>query len=271
MPKVWKPAPAITWSVALHGAAGAGVLWAPALWPWALGAMALDQLLLSVAGLWPRSTLLGPNLVRLPEAAVASRQIALTFDDGPDPEVTPRVLDLLDSAGATASFFCIGQRARRYPALCRQIVARGHRVENHGDSHSKAFYTFGLKRLRAEIGTAQASLSDITGQTPRFFRPIAGLRSPLLDPVLSRFDLRLTAWTRRGFDTHERDPARVHARLARGLAPGDILLLHDGHAARTAAGQPVVLAVLPRLLHDIRQASLTAATLVDSLRVVVRP
>lgn len=263
MPKAWRPAPAITWSVALHGAAGVSVLLVPAAWPWALGTVVLDQLLLSVAGLWPRSPFLGPNLVRLPEQAVANREIALTFDDGPDPEVTPRVLDLLDSAGARASFFCIGQRARRYPALCREIVARGHRIENHGDSHSKAFSFFGLKRLHAEIGTAQACLSDITGQTPRFFRPIAGLRSLLLDPVLSQFDLKLTTWTRRGFDTREGNPARVYARLVRNLAPRDILLLHDGHAARTTVGQAVVLAVLPSLLDDIRNMSLNTATLAE--------
>jgi peptidoglycan/xylan/chitin deacetylase (PgdA/CDA1 family) len=261
----WKPAPAIKWSAALHAAAGAGVLIAPAAWPWALGALAADHLLLTAAGLWPRSTLLGPNLVRLPEAAAARGEVALTIDDGPDPEVTPQVLDMLDAAGAKASFFCIGRRARLHPGLCRELVARGHRVENHGDSHSKAFAAFGPKRLHAEIAAAQAALSEITGQAPRFFRPTAGLRSPLLDPVLSRLDLRLAAWTRRGFDTRERDAQRVYQRLASRLAPADILLLHDGHAARTTAGRPVIVEVLPRLLADIRQASLAAVTLAQAV------
>jgi peptidoglycan/xylan/chitin deacetylase (PgdA/CDA1 family) len=265
LPRPWTPAPAIRLSVALHGAAGAAVFLAPALWPWALGAVAADHLLLTAAGLWPRSRLLGPNLLRLPAGAAARREVALTLDDGPDPEVTPRVLDLLDAAGAKASFFCIGRRARRHPALCREIAARGHRVENHGDSHSKAFAAFGPRRLLADIGACQATLADITGQPPRFFRPTAGLRSPLLEPVLARLDLRLAAWTRRGFDTRSGDPDRVYRRLAAGLAAGDILLLHDGHAARTADGAAVILAVLPRILHTLGRESLQAVTLAAAI------
>ena len=173
MSRPWNPSASITLSIAFHGAAGAGVLIAPTLWPWALGAVAADHLLLTIAGLWPRSTLLGPNLVRVPDAAVTRRQVALTIDDGPDPEATPQVLDLLDAAGVKASFFCIGRRARQYPALCREIAARGHRVENHGDSHSRAFAAFGYARICDDIARAQAALSDITGQKPRFFRPPA--------------------------------------------------------------------------------------------------
>lgn len=261
----WRPAPAIAFSFAWHGAAGAAVALAPALWPWALGAVAANHLLLTAAGLLPRSTLLGANLVRLPPAAVARRQVALTFDDGPDPETTPRVLDLLDAAGARASFFCIGRRARQHPALVREIVRRGHRVENHGDSHTKAFATYGFGRLRDDIGAAQATLADLTGQRPRFFRPLGGLRSPMLDPVLVRLDLRLAAWTRRGFDSVQGDPQRVFRRLARGLGPGDILLLHDGDAARTRAGEPVSLVVLPRLLDTMRAAGVQPVTLADAV------
>lgn len=252
-------------SFAVHAGAALGVLLASGDWPWALGALAANQALLTAAGLLPRSTLLGANLIRLPAAASARREIALTIDDGPDPEVTPRVLDLLDAAGARASFFCIGHRARRFPALCRQIVARGHRVENHGDSHSLIFATFGMRRLRADIAAAQATLADITGQAPCFFRPTAGLRSPLLDPVLARLDLRLAAWTRRAFDTREGDPQRVYQRLTRGLGPGDILLLHDGNAARSPAGEAVLLTVLPQLLQTITRNRLEPVTLAAAL------
>lgn len=264
-PPVWRPTPLVAFSFALHGAAGALAVVAPALWPWALGAVGANHAVLTAAGLWPRASLLGPNLVRLPPPSVAQRQIALTFDDGPDPEATPRVLDLLDAAGARASFFCIGRRARQYPALVREIVARGHRVENHGDAHTKMFATYGLRRLRADIGGAQATLADLTGQRPRFFRPLGGMRTPLLDPVLTRLDLRLASWTRRGFDSVHGDPARVYGRLVRGLAPGDILLLHDGDAARTREGKPVTLAVLPRLLTAIREASMQPVTLAEAV------
>ncbi|MES2368241.1 MAG: polysaccharide deacetylase family protein [Pseudomonadota bacterium] len=261
MPQPWKPTPALKASFALHGAAALGTLALPAAWPWALGAVATNHAVLTLAGLLPRSTLLGPNLTRLPDAAAARREIALTLDDGPDPDVTPRVLDLLDTAGVRASFFCIGWRARENPALCREIVARGHRVENHGDSHSWAFSAFGPGRMKADIAAAQATLSDITGHAPRFFRPTAGLRNPFLDPVLATLDLKLATWTRRGYDTREGRPDVVLGRLTHNLAGGDILLLHDGHAARTPDDQPVILAVLPNLLRALAERKLSPVTL----------
>ncbi len=264
MPRPWTPSPTLKASLALHGAAALGVLAAPAQWPWAAGALLANHVVLSLAGLLPRSTLLGPTLTRLPAAAVARREVALTIDDGPDPEVTPQVLDLLDAAKAKATFFCIGWRARENPALCREIVARGHRVENHGDAHAKAFATFGPGRMQADIAAAQHSLSEISGQAPRFFRATAGLRNPFLDPVLHRLDLDLAAWTRRPYDTRCGDADTVYARLTRNLGPGDILLMHDGHAARTPDGQPVILAVLPRLLATLAEHKLTPVTLSDA-------
>ena len=116
-------------------------------------------------------------------------------------------------------------------------------------------------RFAEAVFTAQQTLADITGQRPSFFRAPAGLRSPLLAPVLHRLDLQLVSWTRRGYDTLLREPDRVLERLAYGLAAGDILLLHDGHAARTSAGRAVVLEVLPRLLQRVDAAGLQPVTL----------
>lgn len=266
MSRRWRPTPFLAGSALLHGAAAATVVASPPLWPCALGAVVANQALLTAAGLLPRTHWLGPNITRLPPAAPAQAgRVALTIDDGPDPEVTPRVLDLLDELDLRASFFLIGHRARRQPALCREIVARGHRVENHGDSHSHAFALFSPARMRADIGRAQALLSDLSGQAPRFFRPTAGLRNPLLEPVLLALELRLASWSRRGYDTREPRPAVVLARLARGLADGAILLLHDGHAARTADGTPVLLRVLPPLAERLAGAGLRTVTLDEAL------
>jgi peptidoglycan/xylan/chitin deacetylase (PgdA/CDA1 family) len=91
------------------------------------------------------------------------------------------------------------------------------------------------------------------------------LRNPFLAPVLHRMNLSLVSWTRRGFDTREGDAATVLARLEKNLKAGDILLLHDGHAARTAAGRPVVLDVLPPLLARIRAVDLHAVTLPEAM------
>ena len=257
----WRPGTALQCSAALHVGAAAGVVLAPGLWAPALAAVALNHAVLAAAGLWPRSRLLGPNLVRLPAAAVARGEVAVTIDDGPDPNVTPRVLDILEAADARASFFCIGERAVRHPALVREIAARGHRVENHTYHHYHRFPTFGPRRLFEEIAAAQDCLSDLAGRAPRFFRAVAGLRNPFLDPVLHRLDLHLATWTRRAFDTRRRDPDEAHAVLTRGLAPGDIFDLHDGNAALSITGRPMILEVLPRLLASISQAGLTAALL----------
>ncbi|MFZ2971928.1 MAG: polysaccharide deacetylase family protein [Ferribacterium limneticum] len=264
MPTPWQPTFAIKATLATHAAAAVGCLLAPAIWPWAVGALVINHAIITTAGLLPRTTLLGPNLNRLPDDAVARREVAITIDDGPDPEVTPQVLDLLDAADAKATFFCIGWRARENPALCREIVARGHRVENHGDSHSKAFAFFGPGRMKADIAAAQATFADIAGQTPRYFRATAGLRNPFLDAVLHSLGLKLASWTRRSYDTRCGDAETVFRRLSRDLGPGDILLLHDGHAARTPDGQPVILAVLPRLITALRQHSLNPVTLPDA-------
>ena len=258
-------------SVAVHAAAGLAAVIVPAAWPWALGAVAANHLVLTGAGLWPRSTWLGRNWTRLPAAAAARREVAITIDDGPDPEVTPAVLDVLDAHSVHATFFAIASAAARHPALCREIVRRGHSVQNHSDRHSHRFSLLGPGGLAREVGAAQARLADITGAAPRFFRAPAGLRNPFLAPVLDRLDLQLVSWTRRGFDTVRREPQGVLARLSGGLAAGDILLLHDGHAARTVAGEPVVLGVLPGLLARCADAGLRAVTLPAALAVPGHP
>ena len=250
-----------TVSVACHAGAVVAALAEPAAWPWALGAIAANHVVLTAGGLWPRSRWLGSNWTRLPRAAIARREIAITIDDGPDPAVTPALLDLLERHGVDATFFCIAERARTHAALCREIVARGHSVQNHSDRHSHTFSLLGPRSMRREIVAAQETIADITGEAPRFFRAPAGLRNPFLAPVLQRLDLQLVSWTRRGFDTVRRDAPAVVARLAGGLAAGDILLAHDGNAARTPDGTPLVIAALPALLERVRALGLVAVTL----------
>ena len=257
----WRPSPLIGASIGLHAAALVTVLARPGEWPWALGAVLSDHALLTAAGLTPRSHLLGPNWTRLPAAAAARGAVAITIDDGPDPRITPRVLDLLDERGARATFFCIGERVQRHSELTREMARRGHSVENHSQRHLHRFSLLGPRALMAEIERAQDTIGITTGEQPLFFRAPAGLRSPFLDPVLSRFGLRLASWTRRGFDTVSARAETVLDKLSRGLAAGDILLLHDGHAALTRGGAPVILEVLPRLLDALAAVDLTPITL----------
>jgi peptidoglycan/xylan/chitin deacetylase (PgdA/CDA1 family) len=257
----WHPSPLIRGSVALHVGAAALAMVRPHGWPWALGAVLADHAVLAAVGLWPRSRLLGPNWTHLPAPSAAARAVAITIDDGPDPQVTPRVLDLLEEHGAHATFFCIGERIERHPQLARAIVARHHEIGNHSQRHAGYFSLLGPRGLALEIGRAQQAIGDTTGEVAHFFRAPAGLRNPFLEPVLARANLRLVSWTRRGFDTVTTSAERVLARLTHRLGGGDILLLHDGHAARTRDGTPVILAVLPRLLAALSAAQLTPVTL----------
>jgi len=262
----WQPTLLIRASIALHVVALLAVIAAPGQWRWALGAVLANHALLTLVGMWPRSHWLGPNLTRLPAAAAAQNKIALSIDDGPDPAVTPKVLDILDRYAARATFFCIGEKAARYPELCREIVRRGHVVENHTQHHRPTFAFLGLDRLTREIQTAQTTLAAITGYAPVFFRAPAGLRSPFLDPVLTGLGLRLVAWTRRGFDTLTPDAATVSRRLMHNLEAGDILLLHDGNSACSPSGVPVIIEVLPVLLEAAVAAGLRPVTLADALQ-----
>ncbi len=259
----WRATALVQGSLALHVAALATVVARPASWPWALGAVAADHLIISAGGLMPRSGLLGPNWTHLPHSAGAC--VALTVDDGPDPAVTPRLLALLEAHRVRATFFCIGARVRSHPGLAREILARGHALENHSERHLHRFSLLGPRAMADEVQRAQDSIAAVTGAVPQFFRAPAGLRNPFLEPVLARNRLRLVSWTRRGFDTVSREPAAILQRLTRGLGQGDILLVHDGHAARSAAGTPVVLEVLPPLLATLAARSLTCVTLPDAL------
>jgi peptidoglycan/xylan/chitin deacetylase (PgdA/CDA1 family) len=257
----WQPTLLIRTSIVLHLLALIVVIAEPGQWRWALGAVLANHALLTLVGLWPRSHWLGPNWTQLPAASAARNEIALTIDDGPDPAVTPQVLDMLDRYAARASFFCIGERAARYPDLCREIARRGHAVENHSQHHRHYFALMGYSGFMRELQAAQDTLTTITGQRPLFFRAPAGIRNPLLDPVLARLGLRLASWSARGFDTRNGDAGRVKGRLLRGLRSGAILLLHDGNAARTPDGTPVILQVLPTVLAAARAADLRFVTL----------
>ena len=260
----WQPTLLIRASVVLHGLALVAVIAEPALWRWALGAVVINHLLLTAVGLWPRSNWLGPNWTRLPAAATARHEIAVTIDDGPDPLVTPQVLDILDRYGAHATFFCVGEKASCHPDLCREIVRRGHAVENHSQHHPLYFSLLGPRGFMRELQAAQNTLSLITGQRPVFFRAPSGLRNPLLDPVLTRLGLTLASWSARGFDTRIGDAERVKHALLRDLRAGAILLLHDGNAARSPGGIPVILDVLPAVLESAAAAGLRFVCLRDA-------
>ncbi len=248
---------ALRWTAWIHVAMAAALVSSPSRWQLWLATLFVNHAALFLAAVTPRSGILGPNLERLPTSgrhAGSPGRIALTFDDGPDPEVTPRILDILASHGATASFFLIGRRAERFPGVVRQIVSEGHAVHNHTWSHSPAFPVMPPSLVARELDRTDALLRELGAPSPRLLRAPAGVRPPWLEGLLARRGAWLTSWTRRGFDAVDRDVARIRARLLRDLSNGDILLLHDGRAARRTepvGPLPASLEVLPGLLDEL--------------------
>jgi peptidoglycan/xylan/chitin deacetylase (PgdA/CDA1 family) len=257
----WRPSPFLAASAGLHGLALVTLAASPQSWSLVLAAILGNHLAIGAAGMFPRCGWLGPNITRLPVAAARGGLVGLTFDDGPDPEVTPAILDLLEKARARATFFCIGQRAEAHPDLVAAIRAHGHGVENHSYSHPNGFALRASDGLRREVVGAQNAIERAGGGRPTLFRAPAGIQNPWLAAVLSTAGLSLVSWTRRGFDTVTRDGARVASRLVHGLGPGDILLLHDGSSAVGAGGSPVVLEALPRVLDEMSRKGLRSEAL----------
>lgn len=257
----WRPSLFLKISLAIHLIALIFVIFMPSLWGWACLAIIFNHIVITAVGLWPRSQWLGTNWTHLPERAIARNEIALTIDDGPDPEVTPKVLDILDLYQTKATFFCIGEKAMQYPEICQEIIRRGHAIENHSQRHRHFFSLLGITGFTREITAAQNTLSQITGQTPLFFRAPAGLRNPFLDPVLSKLNLTLASWSVRGFDTQNRNAEQIKSKLISHLKAGVILLLHDGNAARSHHGTPIILDVLPDLIKAAKSQALHFVTL----------
>ncbi|TZF90257.1 polysaccharide deacetylase family protein [Cognatilysobacter lacus] len=200
-------------------------LWWSYGWQVALPLLAVTHLAMVWGTLRPDSRLFGPALTRV---ATDQRVLWLTIDDGPSDE-TPAVLDLLDAHGAKATFFLVGERARRYPEHVREILRRGHGIGNHSDSHfTRRFWALGPRTMRDEIEHAQATLTEIAGIRPVWFRAVVGMANPFVAAPLQRLGLARVAWTARGFDGAVSDPRRVLRRVERQLAPGVIVLAHEG-------------------------------------------
>lgn len=213
-----------------HMAAGAAVLAAAA-------AVALHQLvllataviaLLVVAGggvAIPQMKLFGPFICRGSSRRLA---VALTFDDGPDENSTPQLLQLLREEKIPAAFFCIGRRVEKNPALAAQIVREGHLLENHSYAHSNFTNFYPRSRLRGELQRAQTAIEKAAGLAPAFYRPPIGHSNPNTFRVAKELGLGVVGWSIRSLDTVTREPEKIVARIRRGLRPGAIILLHDG-------------------------------------------
>ncbi len=178
----------------------------------------------------------------LPRTLPGAGGVALTFDDGPHPEGTPAILEVLARAGALATFFVVGEQVRRRPALVAEIAAAGHLVGLHGDRH-RLQLRLGAAALRDDLRRGSAAIEDALGHGPVWHRPPYGIYSPSGLLAARSAGLRPLLWSRWGKDWRKfTTPARIAARVLPGVLPGDVILLHDadfysarGSHRRTAA------------------------------------
>lgn len=174
----------------------------------------------------PQMSFFGPFIC---QAQNCRRQIALTFDDGPDARSTPALLDLLRHEDVPAAFFCIGKRVAAERELTARISREGHLLGNHTFNHSNLTNFFGPSRLRDELQRTQDAVTAAAGTAPACFRPPMGLSNPFTFYVAKKLGLKVVGWTIRSLDTRITDPERVARRVVTRLAPGAIILLHDGN------------------------------------------
>ncbi|HEY1660590.1 MAG TPA: polysaccharide deacetylase family protein [Candidatus Sulfotelmatobacter sp.] len=193
----------------------------------------------------PRNQWLVANRSRVDGA----RCVAFTFDDGPDPVYTPKLLDLLREKDVKATFFVIGKRADQYPDIVRRAWTEGHLVANHTWSHCSLFCFLMPHRLRTEIERCTESVRRSCGFRPRFFRSPVGLRHPLLAPYLERAGLEYISWSIRTLDTFTANPTVLAQRILNKARSGDIILLHD----HLPAGTDTMLEALPRVIDELRE------------------
>lgn len=198
----------------------------------------------------PSSSLFYPTLTHGPRG---SRRVALSFDDGPDPEITPKVLDVLREGGAKATFFVIGKSLAAQPELARRMLAEGHVLGNHSWRHSRLQNFYFAKHHGEEIDRCEQAIAALAGDArPVLYRPPVGLKSGDLASAAYRRGLNLVAWSLHSRDTRQPDPERVAARVLAKIRGGDIVLLHDGHdlPGRQRPLCPQAVRLILRGLHE---------------------
>lgn len=179
--------------------------------------------------------------------------VYLTFDDGPDPRYTPQVLDVLQGLQMQATFFMVGQQARRFPALVRQVAAQGHVIGNHTYSHRHPWSMLPA-RARAEVSDGAAVLREILGEDVRFYRPPHGRYRRCMNRQAQECGQRPVLWNVSAVDWGPMGTAQNIARRLHGITAGSVVLMHDGRNRHNRPDQ--LLQVLPGLLAHWREQGL---------------
>lgn len=182
----------------------------------------------------------------------SSENIALTFDDGPT-EYTGEILDLLSEYNQKASFFLIGNRVQKYPDIVRRIVAEGHSLGNHTQSHSPYTGFLNVRQMESEIRAADQNLKEVTGKPVNLYRPPYGVTNPSIRKAVRATGHTVMGWSVRSLDTLIRSETRILRRILRRIKPGGVVLLHDTSAK--------TVRVCRMLLPELQRRSLRSVTL----------
>jgi peptidoglycan/xylan/chitin deacetylase (PgdA/CDA1 family) len=230
-------------------------------WPRVLGALAL--LAAGFFGLYelvesPRSEAFAPVVTH-----GGGHVVALTFDDGPTPGVTDRVLDVLEREHVPATFFVVGRAARREPALLRRMAAGGDQIENHSDTHPHLNALLSDRALDAEIARTDDAIAAATGRRTRWLRPPFGARNAAVLEAARRHGKRVVLWSAMLDETSPgATPDVLAARLVQQVRDGAIVVLHDGdRGGPGAGGRSYEAALTPRIVGMLRARGFRFATL----------
>lgn len=160
------------------------------------------------------------------KASTDEKIIAITFDDGPHPEITPKLLDFLTQENIYATFFCIGERINEHPEVIQRAHKDGHLIGNHSYTHHRWFDLFGKKKMIKEIEQTNEAIMKLIGKYPILFRPPYGVTNPTLKGALKKTNMISAGWSLRSFDT-VKNADHVIRKLIRNTKPGDVILFHD--------------------------------------------
>lgn len=221
----------------------------PLSWGLAGAALALGLGVIAWGVFQVNSSLWAPTLWR---GAGDDKRVALTFDDGPDPNFTPRVLLVLKEKNVPAAFFCVGQRIEQNPDLAKQIHDQGHLIGNHSFHHGM-WINFGSRAtLRHEVDSCNAAIQKAAGVKPNLYRPPHGFKNPALGDVLNDRQMVVIGWQVRGFDAVTTDAARITTRIVNGAKPGGVITLHDGAGLQGTDDRSATVEALPVIIDGLR-------------------
>jgi len=232
---------------------------------WVDAALSAFIVLWLAASVWGMASMRSPVFGRVYwRGDSLSNRVALTFDDGPWPGGTDRVLDILKERGIRATFFVIGDNLRKYPELAARIRDEGHELGNHTQTHP---WMFRMRHsgIKSDIEDCQDEIEKVAGYRPRFFRQPVGINNPGVMKVLDELGMVMVGWRVRAFDATNPKAERTRKLIMRGARPGGIIMLHDGCDGRLACRRDETVKALPEIIDGLAGRGLEFVTVSELL------